>query len=229
MIQFNNAVTKFGKIILDELADENIFCWVAGGSVRDFFMGVKLDTDYDIFFPNDNEFTKAREYLINSGGEIKWESDNGCKFKYNGKIFDLVKKFFNNPQDTIDAFDFTVSMFAVDRITVYHGESSFIDLSKRQLMINKITYPASTLSRAFRYYKKGFTMCLGEMRKMIESIQDMPKTVEETKPVDVTDIVFDFTNLNQKNNDRATSTNQSENDFDTSFDNDNGAFFSGID
>lgn len=64
---------------------------------------------------------------------------------------------------------------AVDLQTVYYGETTFIDLSKKQLMINKITYPASTMSRAFRYYKKGFSMCLGEMKKLIESIQDVPK------------------------------------------------------
>ena len=46
-------------------------------------------------------------------------------------------------------------------------------------MINKITYPASSMSRAFRYYKKGFTMCLGEMRKLIESIQEMPKVEKQ--------------------------------------------------
>ena len=70
-------------------------------------------------------------------------------------------------------------MFAVDTETVYYGETTFIDLAKRQLMINKITYPASTLSRAFRYYKKGFSMCLGEMKKLVESIQDMPKPEKE--------------------------------------------------
>jgi hypothetical protein len=42
-------------------------------------------------------------------------------------------------------------------------------------MINKITFPASTLSRAFRYYKKGFTMCLGEIKKLIDAIKEEPK------------------------------------------------------
>jgi hypothetical protein len=72
-------------------------------------------------------------------------------------------------------------MFAVDFENLYHGESSFIDLAKRQLMLNKITYPPSTLSRAFRYYKKGFSMCLGEMKTLIESIQEMPKEDKEEK------------------------------------------------
>ena len=42
-------------------------------------------------------------------------------------------------------------------------------------MLNKIPFPASTMSRAFRYYKKGFYMCQGEMKKLIDAIQKMPR------------------------------------------------------
>jgi hypothetical protein len=178
MIQFDNAIERYGKIILNELYDTDIKCWIAGGALRDYFMGVPIKTDYDLFFPNEIEYEKAKVYFKTKDAEIKWESDNGMKIKHNKHTYDLVKKFFENPQVTIDNFDFTVSMFAVDREKIYHGETTFIDLAKRQLMIHKITYPASTLSRAFRYYKKGFTMCLGEMKKLIEAIQDMPKEDE---------------------------------------------------
>jgi hypothetical protein len=179
MIQFDNAVERFGKVILKEMKEAGVVCWIAGGSVRDYFMGVPMKTDYDMFFPNGMEYEKAKVYFNAKKAEIKWESENGMKVIYENKTIDLVKKFFATPQDTIDAFDFTVSMFAIDFEKVYHGETSFIDLSKRQLMINKITYPASTLSRAFRYYKKGFVMCKGEMKKLIESIQQMPKENQE--------------------------------------------------
>lgn len=179
MIQFENAVKRYNEIILDELKKAEIKCWLAGGALRDYFMGVPVKTDYDIFFPNEIEYNKAKVYFKAKEAEIKWESDNGMKVKHNGKTYDLVKKFFSDPQTTIEAFDFTTSMIAVDNEKVYYGETTFIDLAKRQLMINKITYPASTLSRAFRYYKKGFSMCLGEMKKIIEAIQEMPK--EEKK------------------------------------------------
>lgn len=179
MIQITNAVERYGKLILNELKNENINCWLAGGALRDYFAGVKVNTDYDLFFPNEIEYEKANVYFKSKGCVIKWESENGMKIIYNGKTFDLVKKFFGTPKETIDAFDFTVSMFAVDTENVYYGETTFIDLARRQLMINKITYPASTMSRAFRYYKKGFSMCLGEMKKLIEAIQDMPKPENE--------------------------------------------------
>lgn len=178
MVQLDNAVERYGKIILAELKEAGVNCWLAGGALRDYFMGIAIKTDYDLFFPNEAEYSKASAYFKKQNAEIKWESDNGMKVKHNGKTYDLVKKFFDTPQVTIDNFDFTVSMFAVDTEKVYFGETTFIDLAKRQLMINKITYPASTLSRAFRYYKKGFSMCVGEMRKLVESIQDMPKETE---------------------------------------------------
>mgnify|MGYP000272920026 FL=1 len=183
MIQITNAVERYGKIILTELKEVGINTWIAGGAIRDYFMGVKIKTDYDLFFPNQVEYEKCKTYFNAKGAEVRWESDNGMKVKYNGKTFDLVKKYFETPQSTIDNFDFTVSMFAVDYEKVYFGETTFIDLAKRQLMLNKIPYPASTMSRAFRYYGKGFKMCLGEMKKLCEAIQAMPPEEKQDESV----------------------------------------------
>lgn len=180
MIQFDNAVTRYRKLILEDLKTAEIKCWIAGGALRDYFMGVPIKTDYDLFFPDEENYKKASDFFKKENADIKWESDNGMKVKYKGKTFDLVKKFFESPQATINAFDFTASMISVDYDNVYHGETTFLDLAKRQLMINKITYPASTMSRAFRYYKKGFSMCLGEMKKMVEAIQEMPKQEQQS-------------------------------------------------
>jgi len=186
MIQFDNAVERLRKVILDELDEADIRFWIAGGAVRDYFMAVPRSTDYDIFFESTEEYNKAYNYFIDKNAEKKWESDNGCKLVHNKKTYDLVKHFFPGPQECIDGFDFTVSMLAVDMGKVYHGPSTFIDLSKRQLMLNKLPLPASTLSRAFRYYTKGFRMCKGEMKLLCEAIQNMPK--EEKEPAEGEDI-----------------------------------------
>lgn len=186
MIQLDNAVERYNKLILTELKEVGIKCWLAGGALRDYFSGVHVKTDYDMFFPSELEFEKAKIYFKIRECEIKWESENGLKIVYKGNTYDLVKKYFPSPQRTIEAFDFTVSQFAVDFETIYYGESSFIDLAKKQLMINKITYPASSLSRAFRYYQKGFGMCKGEMRKLYDAIQndkpDVPPLSIEDAP-----------------------------------------------
>jgi hypothetical protein len=178
MVQLDNAVDRYKQIILTELKEAGINCWIAGGALRDYFMAVKITTDYDLFFPNELEYEKAKTFFKAKEAEIKWESENGMKVKYGKRTYDLVKKYFENPQATIDNFDFTVSMFAVDTEKVYFGETTFIDLAKRQLMLNKIPYPASTMKRAFRYYNKGFKMCAGEMMKLVIAIQNMPKQEE---------------------------------------------------
>ena len=181
MKQFDNAVERFGKIILNELKERKITAWVAGGVLRDYFAGSRISSDYDLFFPDQDNYDKTMAYFTERGAEIIWDSHNGAKLKHDGKTFDLIKKFFSSPQDTINQFDFTVCMFAVDYDRVYYGETAFMDLAKKQLMINKITYPASTISRAFRYYTKGFRMCKGEMKTMIESYKPAPKDEPENK------------------------------------------------
>jgi hypothetical protein len=206
MDQFDRCVKVFNEKILNLLSENNITCWVAGGSVRDYFLGLPVKTDIDIFFPDEENYEKAKNFLINNEAQTVFENNNGCKISYNKSTYDLVKKYFENPQSTIDAFDFTVSQFAVDIKMVYHGESSFIDLARKQLIINKITYPASTIKRAFRYYEKGFRACSAEIRKMIESI----------KPTENTNLLSEINII---------ATQQNENSNDSSGDN----FFAGID
>lgn len=170
-IQFSNAVKFFNSIILKELTKNEIKCWIAGGSVRDYFLGiVDTNVDYDLFFPTLEDYEKAKNHMVNNQGKIVWDSDNGTKIKYKKKTFDLVKLTCKSPADTIDKFDFTVSMFAVDSKRVYHGKTSFIDLAKRQLMIHHVTFPASTLWRTFKYHNKGFKICMGETRKLYDII-----------------------------------------------------------
>lgn len=176
MIQFNNCVTFFRKIILEELKDNNINGFICGGSVRDYFMGIPMKTDYDLFFPNEIEYNKAEAYFKKNECKIIFQNDNALKIKYKGKEFDLIKIYFENPEKAINAFDFTVSMLAVDYNKVYHGTTTFIDLSKRQIIFNVINYPTSTVKRVLRYYTKGFRMCDEETLRLINAVK-----LEKTK------------------------------------------------
>jgi tRNA nucleotidyltransferase/poly(A) polymerase len=183
MIQLENAVKHFSDKILTELKEAGVTCWIGGGAIRDYFMAVPINTDYDIFFPSPAEKDKALMYLLKKGGKVLFENTNATKVLHKKRTIDIINHYFDSPQASIEAFDFTVSMFAVDTEKVYHGETSFMDLAKRQLMINKITYPPSTLYRAFKYYKKGFSMCKGEMEKIVLSLQGEKKEKEEDDPV----------------------------------------------
>jgi len=130
-IQFQNVVDRYSKIILIRMKESNITCWIGGGCLRDYFMGIPIKTDIDIFFPDKENMEKCVEWFKKKGAAEIWSSDNGAKYSFEGHKFDIIKHYFPSPQDTINAFDFTVSMFAVDTENVYYGETSFIDLSKR--------------------------------------------------------------------------------------------------
>jgi hypothetical protein len=175
-INVNKAMTVvyFNNLILGELRKNGIESWIAGGVLRDYFLDKPLKSDCDIFFPNIEEFNKAKAYLTSKGAKIIWESENGMKVTYKGNTFDLVKIFAPNPLATIGRFDFTISMLATDGKQVFYGNNTLKDLQDRKLVINTIVNPLSTLKRVLKHYKKGFTMSAEETKKLYEALNSMP-------------------------------------------------------
>lgn len=191
--QLENCVKYFSKQILAELKDVCI-TWVGGGCVRDYFSVGKLTSDIDLYFPCEEDYTKCKKYLIEqstitiskeeegktiitkfpkSKAKIIFENDNVTKIIYKGRPYDLVKKWFPSAAETIKEFDFTVCCATVDIENVYVHDTFFIDLAKRQLMINKLPFPLSTMWRMQKYIQKGFYMCSGEMLKLSKAIGEL--------------------------------------------------------
>jgi hypothetical protein len=175
-INVNKTLTLvyFNNLILGELRKNGIDAWVAGGVLRDYFSDKPLKSDCDIFFPNVDEFNKAKNYFMSNGAKVIWESENGMKVTFKGNTFDLVKIFRPNPLETIKRFDFTISMFATDGKDVFYGNNSLKDLQDRKLVINNIINPLSTLKRVLKHYKKGFTMSAEETKKLYSSLNNLP-------------------------------------------------------
>jgi hypothetical protein len=167
------SLIHFNNLILKELRFNGINCWIAGGVLRDYFGDKKSTSDCDIFFKNINDFNKAVKYFKSNGAKIIWESNNGMKVQYKGNVYDLIKIFFKNPNDTIDSFDFTISMFATDGNKIYHGINSFNDLKEKKLVLNKISKPFSTLKRVLKHYNKGFNMSAEETKKLYKYLNNM--------------------------------------------------------
>jgi hypothetical protein len=205
MQQFDNCVKYFNRLILDELKPICI-TWVAGGSVRDYFSIGKLTSDIDLYFPDAESFEACRKYLMEAETRIVketvdekdiekhipktkavryFENDNVIMVKYNGRKFDLIKKHFPSPELTISEFDFTVSCAAVDSGKVFTHETFFIDLAKRQLMINKLPFPLSTMWRMQKYIQKGFYMCSGEMLKLSKAIGALQTNTPEGEKANI--------------------------------------------
>ena len=176
LITINKPLTLvyFNNLILGELKKNGINAWIAGGVLRDYFSGKPLKSDCDIFFPNIEEFNKAKNYFISNRGKVIWESENGMKVVYKGNTFDLIKIFTPNPMATIGRFDFTISMFATDGNDIYYGNNSLKNLQDKKLVINGITNPLSTLKRVLKHYRMGFTMSADETKKLYTSLNNLP-------------------------------------------------------
>lgn len=193
ILQFENCVKYFSKQILAELKDVCI-TWVSGGCVRDYFSIGKLTSDIDLYFTCEEDYTKCKKYLVEqsmvtitkeedgktivnkypkSKAKVVFENDNVTKVIYKGRPYDLVRKYFPSASETIKEFDFTVCCAAVDIHNIYTHETFFIDLAKRQLMINKLPFPLSTMWRMQKYIQKGFYMCSGEMLKLSKAIGEL--------------------------------------------------------
>lgn len=174
-VREKNLVNYFNELIFNELNGVKIYCWIAGGILRNYYSGKPLNTDVDLFFANHNTYQRAEKYFSNDRRyEQIHETENALKFKRDdGLIVDVIKKIFDDPRHCIGEFDFTICQLALDvNGMIYLGEHTLFDLSRHQLMINKILYPYSTLHRLVRYMGKGFNICMGELDKIHDAIQN---------------------------------------------------------
>lgn len=183
--QFEKAVSYFKAVILDDLG---VYCWVAGGAVRDYFSIGRTTSDIDVFFPDRLTFDIAVETMKRKAGEPTFNDGRVVNFNFKGHTIQLISShFFKDPTKTIEAFDFTVACAAVDHEKVYHHPTFFMDLASKKLVINKLPYPLSTLQRVQKYVKKGYTICNGgllELSKAIQGVnlQDSSQNVFEFYP-----------------------------------------------
>lgn len=199
IVQLENCVKYFSKTILDELKEVCI-TWVGGGCVRDYFSVGKLTSDIDLYFTCEEDYLKCKKYFVEQNtitvskeeegktiitkfpkqkAKVIFENDNVTKIIYKGRPYDLVRKYFPSASETIKEFDFTVCCAAVDIHNVYTHETFFIDLAKRQLMINKLPFPLSTMWRMQKYIQKGYYMCSGEMLKLSKAIGELKTNTKE--------------------------------------------------
>lgn len=163
-----------------DLKKIDVSCWIAGGALRDYFSIGYPQSDIDVFFPNNDEYEKAKKCLLfHTQGNIEYENEKICVFIVNKHRFELVKIFFPTPESTITEFDFTVCCCAVDTKDVYMHEDFFADLAKRRLVVNKLPFPLSTLQRLQKYIRKGYSICNGGLLDISKAIAGLDLTRPE--------------------------------------------------
>ncbi|GFN32399.1 hypothetical protein [Paenibacillus xylaniclasticus] len=168
--------------VLDELPELGDGVWLGGGALRRTLVSHELDSDFDFFFSSGKKLKKFREELVASGANKTASNDHQETYTYQiGKksyIIQLIKiAFYENPEDLIDSFDFTITQLAYDGEYLYCGDYTLWDLGRNRLALHKLTYGVATMRRMIKYTKQGYTACSGTMQSILEAVIENPDVV----------------------------------------------------
>lgn len=171
------AGAYFKKHIFEPLGIITGNAWVAGGCVREWVIRKKVGpgTDIDVWTTGPEEVARIKAAAKKAGWEELHSDERSDNYRSKlGKWVQVIKAFhFVDWVDTLERFDFTVCAFAVNhRGELFHHRDAFVDLAARRLAIIRLTFPVSSMVRAVKYVRKGFNICGGNLRRLVEAIQE---------------------------------------------------------
>lgn len=169
--------------------------YLGGGFMTSVVNDDKNAKDIDIFFNGPDAFKKTVEMFLN-GNEL---DDDLWAFKdYKLDTEDTVFKtdmsqlrfvkfthatrppvqliklvWYESAEHLIDTFDFTIAQFATDGDELVFNPISFLDLSRKRLVLHRLQFPASTLRRLIKYTQKGYYACPGSLIDITQNINDL--------------------------------------------------------
>lgn len=165
--------------------------WLAGGSIRRMIDGDTTQSDYDVFFASRAQLDLWLERIKKHDNIIKIDErqDNTTIMLKDGEhtfeIQAIHVAFYENAEQVIDSFDFTICQFATNGTQLYAGKYSLYDLGKKRLVVHRITYPIASMRRMIKYVKQGFYACNGFMETFLRTVVDNPASLEQkTKYID---------------------------------------------
>lgn len=178
-IQVKALGDTFHKMLFANIPYGNF--WIAGGSVRDLLARDRVK-DFDLFFADQNAFNAVRMYLNTYGPKVIGETANSVRLQFPatspfGAVqFDLVKRYFPSALECIAQFDFTINCAAITREGYFYCHKNFfVDMTTKRLMVNALPFPVDSMRRIIKYVKRGYAICPGELLKVAEAIQRLPK------------------------------------------------------
>lgn len=182
---FNKYSRDKRDVVTGEYTTDVVECFVAGGAVRDYFLG-KTPNDIDIFFPSKLEMHEFSERIsekhgLDSKKLLVAENANviKVKLKKEEKKIDLVKLYHPSAQHAIKSFDFTVCAVAVTPNYITYHENFFLDLATKRLSLNTTPTALNILYRLQKYIKKGYEMSPTELLKIITTFKNLDISQEE--------------------------------------------------
>jgi len=181
-------VYEFWNEKLKNIRDSKVV--IAGGSVRDHFLGVK-PKDYDVFVVNCNKKTE----LISRIAEIKEASvierdvlnhfsiheDLIANLYWEGKIVQIIRSTNTTVDSLLKGFDWNICLFAYD--------GNFIlkeDVEKLQpgnnLILHNFDKPINNLKRGFLFAERyGLKFQKQDIKFLCDLVLKIPEPLEDIK------------------------------------------------
>lgn len=189
-----DCIEYFNKLILNDLHAQNreLNCWIAGGSIKDYFLYGRITKDVDVYFESRIDFTKVDNYIKYTNNPdvfsspksiIIFENENCRKVKYIPIIssdlefiinpgldikeihVDLIKLYSSSPETCISNFDFTVCSVAVTKDKFYYHKDFFNHLESKKLKVLN-PKPENLLYRIQKYSRMGFSLDKEELNTL---------------------------------------------------------------
>jgi len=163
----------------------DVYFWIAGGSIKDFFIS-KKPKDYDFFFTSHEDREIAQKRLLESGAQKVKDLPRGEKYIYKDNYYDMLcwsgsdESLANakTPEEMIKLFDFTIGMAALDNKGKFVCHSDFENHIKSKILVrNPIQdrHPRVNNRRLLKYIKEGFTI---DNENLLKWLEDQEATFE---------------------------------------------------
>lgn len=161
------CIEHFNKVFFSLLGTKTSDVWVAGGSVKDYFLQNK-PKDIDVYCSSPSSYEETKQTLLKKGFNIQFQTENTLRLISASKKvkLDLITILSPTPIDCIKEFDFTIISAAVTYNAFFYHRDFFTDNLSKKLIINTLQPYLGVLFRFQKYIKKGYTMPTEELRKL---------------------------------------------------------------
>lgn len=146
-------------------------CWIAGGALSSFFTN-RVPRDIDIFTTSNKSADSLNHYMkYNFTERYNHENSIGLINRENFYNYEIVKTIYaEDPELTLEQFDFTVSCAAVTPDFIVFHDTYFVDLLSKNL-VPVYTRDITTLfPRMQKFMNKGYKMEKEHMQTIMETI-----------------------------------------------------------
>jgi hypothetical protein len=152
--EFSSRLSEFGD------------CYLAGGCVRDYLRN-KEAKDYDFFILNHNlweNFEESKQKILAklidlpiSKSLVEWHKSEPylvVSCEYDGVEIQILLNPAKTVDELLDTFDWNTCLFAYGKGGITQKEFIQNIGPGKELKLNKVTFPLSTLRRGFRFSER---------------------------------------------------------------------------